>query len=255
MEHAKLKTKAALHPLDIIYGVHQDSEEEVSRLSQFIERQFSAKPARALKILEAGCGQKWALNLKGLTYSLTGIDQSEQAITERQTTRGDLDEVIIGDLVTARFPEQHFDVIYCSYVLEHVNGAEKVMENFFSWLRPGGLMILRIPDPSTAYSFLAQHLPFYLHVLAKRLMGSMNAGKPGYDPFPTFFDPIVSREGIHDFCQKKGLEVRIEYSYGFTTFRPFFPVADLILRILGWMSFGKLDSKRTDLLFVIEKTI
>jgi len=250
-----LKTKQALHPLDIVYGIHQDSEAEVSRLSQFIERHFSARAVCVLKILEAGCGQKWALNLNGLTFSLTGIDQSEQAITERQSNRGDLDEVIIGDLVTARFPEQNFDIIYCSYVLEHVSGAEKVLENFSTWLRPGGLLILRIPDPSTAYSFLAKHLPFYLHVLAKRVMGSKNAGKPGYDPFPTFFDPIVSREGIHDFCRKTGLKVRIEYSYGYTTFRPFFPVADLILRILGWASFGKLDSKRTDLLFVIEKTL
>lgn len=250
-----MKGKPDLDALEIVYGLHQDSAEEVGRLSRFIEKHFSKRPACVLKILEAGCGHKWALNLSGLTYSLTGVDRSEQAIMERQNNQGDLDELIIEDLVAVKFPEQSFDVIYCSYVLEHVSGAAKVMANFSMWLKPGGLLILRIPDPSTAYSFLAKHLPFYLHVLAKRAMGLRNAGKPGYDPFPTFFDPIVSREGIHGFCQTEGLKIWIEYSYGFTTFKPFFPIADLILRILGWVSLGNLDSRRTDLLFVIEKNI
>jgi len=244
----------AINPKDeltVVTDFPPNSSKEVSKLSSFVENHFLESSDRTLNILEAGCGQKWALNLQGLNYKLTGVDLSEDAIKERQKKHGDLDEVIIGDLTAIELSCHAFDVIYSSYVLEHVDGAEKVMENFYAWLKPGGLLIIRIPDPVTAYSFLSKYLPFPMHILLKRAMGDKNAGKRGYDPFPTFFDSIVSRSGIHDFCQRKNLKIRIEYSYGYTTHIPI--IAHWGLKILGWLSLGNLDSSRVDLLFVIEK--
>ena len=37
-----------------------------------------------------------------------------------------------------------------------------------------------------------------------------NAGKPGYDPFPVFYDDVVSRRGIHRYCAERGCKVHDE---------------------------------------------
>lgn len=230
--------------------------EDVRTISDFINDHFAKKRNETLKILEAGCGQKWTLKLSGLSYELTGIDLSPEAIEFRQQKYNDLDQVIIGDLATLKLPYNSFDLIYSSYVLEHIDGAEKVLENFLSWLRPGGLLVMRIPDPITTYSFLSKVLPFWLHIALRRATGSKNAGKPGYDPFPTFFDPVVSRHGIHHFCQAHGLKVRVEYSYSLDAYKQFislYPIANLAFKALSALSFGKLSSSRIDLLFIIEK--
>ena len=45
----------------------------------------------------------------------------------RRETHNDIDVEIVGDLRSAELPSESFDVVYCSYVLEHVEGAELVV--------------------------------------------------------------------------------------------------------------------------------
>lgn len=39
-----------------------------------------------------------------------------------------------------------FDVIYCLDMLEHVEDPRKVLENFATWIRPGGFLFLHTPS-------------------------------------------------------------------------------------------------------------
>lgn len=125
--------------LKILMNVLPYSLEEVARTSNFVKDHFAERRHETLKILEAGCGQVWWLDLNGLNYELTGVDLSREAVELRQQKFNDLDQVVIGDLLTVEFPNDGFDVIYNSYVLEHVDEAERVLENFYQWLKPGGL--------------------------------------------------------------------------------------------------------------------
>ena len=80
-----------------------------------------------LRILEAGCGAKWPLRLEGTPYRLTAVDIDTDALEIRKTRVRDVDEVMVGDLRTADlFPARSFDVIYNSFVLEHIEGAEGI---------------------------------------------------------------------------------------------------------------------------------
>lgn len=167
-----------------------------------------------LEILEAGCGTKWSLDLKNVRYTLTGIDTDQNALNIRKNQSGDLETAILGDLRTANLRENAYDVIYNAYVLEHIDGAESVLKNFARWLKPSGILILLIPNRDSAKGFLTRILPFWLHIFYKKyIQGVGNAGKPGFDPFPTFFDNIVTRKGIYEFCEKHNLVIREEYSY------------------------------------------
>lgn len=49
------------------------------------------------------------------------------------------------DITGIQYPENTFDMIYCSHVLEHVPEDRKAMREFYRVLRPGGWAILMVP--------------------------------------------------------------------------------------------------------------
>lgn len=154
-----------------------------------------------LRILEAGCGRHWELQLS-VPYSLTGIDLDRDALAART----DLHHAIVADLRTYDFPPRSFDVIYSAFVLEHVSGAEQVLERFERWLAPGGLLAIQVPDRDSAYGLLTRVTPHWAHVLVYRhVFGYRWAGTPGHGPYPTHHDEVISARGLRRFCARRGL--------------------------------------------------
>lgn len=203
----------------------------------------------SLTILEAGCGRAWPLKLDGIAAHLTGIDLDPVALANRR----DLERAIVGDIRdrTLLAPES-CDVVYSSFVLEHVDGAEQVLENFLTWLRPGGLLIVRIPDGGSAYGFAARVTPFWVHVFYKRWIAGMpNAGKPGFDPYPVHYDPVVSRRGLHDFCARKACRIVEELGTGFYLRGRMGLLMRAAAQLLWAVSFGRLAWRHNDLTYVI----
>lgn len=209
-----------------------------------------------LQILEAGCGRHWPLNLKGLSYVLTGVDLDKSALDFRKKKFNDLHEIIIGDLHTVDLEEKKYDVIYNSFVLEHVHNAELILENFSKWLKPGGLLIMRIPDRNSVHGFITRFTPLWFHIFCRKYIdGFQNAGKPGYGPYPIFYDPVVSRAGIHQYCQKNRFAIKEEYGYGFYLNRKgIIPVLiRLFVKSISLLSLGKLAWQYDSLTYILEK--
>ena len=209
-----------------------------------------------LRILEAGCGQYWPLNLKGIQFTLTGVDINKDALHIRQTRYNDLSEIIIGDLRSLDLEKNRYDVIYNSYVLEHIDGAERVLEKFANWLKPGGILILRMPDRNSVRGFVTRITPFWFHMFYnKYIVRWRHAGKAGFGPYPTFYDPIVSRAGIQQYCRNHHFNIKEEYgqrsglrSQGITGFLIY-----LFVRSVSLLSLGKLAWEYTDLTYILEK--
>jgi hypothetical protein len=63
-----------LKPLPLTTSWHQETQ----LLADWIKRKASV--SAPLQILEAGCGQRWDLNLNGTQYLLTGVDLDEAAL-------------------------------------------------------------------------------------------------------------------------------------------------------------------------------
>ena len=233
--------------------VVREYRDSVQLMERWIGMQYSQRP---LRILEAGCGNKWPLKLN-VPYTLTAIDLDANALAIRKSKMRDIDEAIEGDLRAGDIaPEGRFDVVYNSFVLEHVRGAEQVLDNLFRWLTPGGLLILRIPDRDTVYGFLTRITPFWSHVMLKRYVYRMpNAGKPGYDPYPTFHEPVVSRRGVHEYCEKHGHIVKGEIGHGdYLPQRPSLNlVGNAVVRSLSHLSFGNLEWRYNNVTFALQK--
>jgi SAM-dependent methyltransferase len=49
------------------------------------------------------------------------------------------------DITQISFPDNHFDAIYCSHVLEHVTEDRKAIHEFWRILRPGRWALLQVP--------------------------------------------------------------------------------------------------------------
>jgi hypothetical protein len=49
------------------------------------------------------------------------------------------------DITDIQYPDNNFDVIYCSHVLEHVSEDRRAMREFCRVLKPGGWAILQVP--------------------------------------------------------------------------------------------------------------
>lgn len=214
------------------------------------------RPEPTLRILEAGCGQKWPIAMDGVPRHITGIDFDADAVRIRQQTQGDLDDAIIGDLRTCDIPQAAFDIVYCSFVLEHVEGAHSTLERLVSAARPGGRIIIRIPDGDTVFGFFVRHSPFWTHVAYKRYVeGFRDAGKPGHAPYPTVYEDVVSVRGLRAFARDHDLDVTTDYGSNLylSHFGPFARVADATLRLIARLSRGRLSATHNDVAFVFER--
>lgn len=230
----------------------KDQNQECELFGNYIKKK--ADGGGQLNILEAGCGRFWPINMTGVRYSLTGVDSNKNALEIRQIQQNDLDEIIIGDLRYIKLEKNKYDIIWSSFVLEHVDGAEQVLNNFVRWLKPGGFLLLRFPARNSAYGFITRITPFWFHVFYKKyILGCKNAGKPGWDPFPTYYDKVLSRKEFHEFCKKQGLVIREEYGTNFTKTNFFTLLEHSLVKIIHIISLGKLASDYNNLTYILEK--
>ncbi|MEQ8859560.1 MAG: class I SAM-dependent methyltransferase [Pseudomonadales bacterium] len=196
-------------------------------------------------VLEAGCGRRWPFDRSDMDVYLVGIDLDDDALAMRT----DLDRKLHGDIRTASFPEDSFDAIYSSFVLEHVQGAEKALDNFARWVKPGGHIVIVVPDRDSVYGFLTRTTPLWVHTLTKRwVFGNKNAGKPGYGPYPTYHEHVIGQAGMRQFVDTHDLELVETKTSG--RMRGWI---QLVCRMVSYLSFGRLAHGHINLTYVLRR--
>jgi 2-polyprenyl-3-methyl-5-hydroxy-6-metoxy-1,4-benzoquinol methylase len=101
-------------------------------------------PEGTSDVLEVGCGKGFTGELlqRERGCRVTGVELNEQIAREARTR---LHAVIHGDILTAPI-EGRFDVAILFDVVEHVVRAETLLRRVASLVRPGGLLILSLPN-------------------------------------------------------------------------------------------------------------
>lgn len=216
----------------------------------------TAGPDGTVRLLEAGCGQRWNLEVPDVELRITGIDLDAEALEIRRALEGDLEDYIVGDIRTTPIPTGAFDAVYCSFLLEHVEGAEGALDRLVTALRPGGRLILKIPDGRSVYGFASKYVPFRFHVAYKRYVeGFKDAGKPGHAPYPVVYDPVVSLEGLRRYADEHGLRIVMEAGLNTNvklTFGRAAPAVEASLRGVALLSGRRLTATHNDLAVVLE---
>jgi SAM-dependent methyltransferase len=236
--------------------VFKDRKKEREMIEKLIRKKVSDNN-KIIHILEAGCGRRWPYKLEGIPYVLTGVDIDKRALEMRKNTLADLDIAIEGDLTWINLDADKYDVIYCEFVLEHIKRADLVIKNFAKWVKPNGIIIIKIPDRNSVKGYITRITPFWFHIFFHRyILGSKFAGKPGYNPYKTYFHPIVSRSGLRDFCNENN-NIDLEAEYGCCYRGPksglIIAMIKIFAKIISIISFGFLNCKHNDLLFILRK--
>src|SRR5262245_2461357 len=226
-------------------------------VSLFVRQVFATRgESGPIKVLEAGCGRRWPLDLGDLPLEITGVDIDGHALDERLRA-GDLHRGINEDLRTVNFHSGEFDFTYCCDVLEHIQGAEPVLNRFFDWVRPGGIVVLIIPDKRTVFGWGTRCSPHWLHVAYhKYVLRMKNAGRPGHSPYRTYYDDVISRPGIWSFCAKQGHKIVLEYGYPPSASdwpEWFLRCYQVSAPLISTLSRGKIASSHIGLIYAIEK--
>lgn len=141
---------------------------EGSKFSGIIERLVGTRRAWFIgrqirqhgRILDIGCGRGITLGaLANSGFETHGFEVSAQAvqgIDERVQTR------ISSSLQEAQYPDQYFDGIILWHVLEHVPKPTEVLREARRILKPGGVIIVAVPNFSSVQARWAGSAWFHL---------------------------------------------------------------------------------------------
>ena len=158
-----------------------------ARHSRFLTRQL---PPGA-RVLDVGCGR--GLALRALTqagYEAHGFERSSdavQGIDPRVQVR------IADDLSAADYPENYFDAVIIWHVLEHVRNPGEVLLEIARILKPGGRIIVAVPNYSSLQSRWAGSAWFHLDL-----------------PRHLYHFPVAA---LHDLLENSGFDCRSEHHF------------------------------------------
>ena len=213
--------------------------------------------ADSVHLLEAGCGSTSKVRL-GANVSVTGIDISPLQLERNEA----LNEKILGDLQTYQFPKNCFDIIICWDVLEHLDKPDKALDQFFSSVKPGGLIILAYPNLYSLKGIITKLTPHVFHVWYYHyLLHRPDAGKNDTAPFVTFLRlratyPVIRKMARANHAHEIFLALRESLSMRYV--RQNFPFFDLSMNVISavsrTLSLGNIDLSRSDCIQVFKST-
>lgn len=138
-----------------ISDAHYRSGAEFERTSKRFMRSL-VPSERPLRILDVGCGT--GLNAAQLTqrgHDVFGIDVSPVAI-EKLRAQGLNGSVVDIEAEPLAFPENTFDLVYASEVIEHCVDTRKFLRNLRTVLKRDGTLLLSTPNSAFwAYRLLS----------------------------------------------------------------------------------------------------
>jgi ubiquinone/menaquinone biosynthesis C-methylase UbiE len=139
------------------YVLESESEfdrlERQSRLAGYDCQQELALAAlpplhEGMRVLDAGCGSGILARYLARQHpdcAIAGCDLSEVRVRQAQDAAKDLPNLHfdVQDLARLDYPEGHFDIIICRYVLQHLprDIRSTVLASFLRCLKPGGRLV------------------------------------------------------------------------------------------------------------------
>lgn len=130
---------------------------EAARLVSEIAR----APGEPIRVLDIGCGSgQFLARMIPLGYEAHGTEYSPDSGRRAATVNGL--RLHVGPLRPDTYPAGHFDLISIWHVLEHLRDPDEALQNCRAWLRPGGFLMLAVPNVGSWQASLFRGAWFHL---------------------------------------------------------------------------------------------
>ncbi len=114
------------------------------------------------RLLDAGCGEgRHCFGALERGARVVGLDLDQRALRAaagglrgRARERGSLGEMIRGDTFHLPFPDETFDKVICSEVMEHVHDYRAAARELARVTRPEGMVAVTIPTATSEHLYL-----------------------------------------------------------------------------------------------------
>jgi SAM-dependent methyltransferase len=156
--------------------VHQDSFRFVDG---YLTAETPPRRGRSARVLDVGCATGLLLSyFKAVGYEcVEGIDPAPECKPLAERLYG----VKVDTATVSSFaPDQPYDVVCLSSVLEHLPAAAAALERIKTWLAPDGLLFLMVPDAENFgadmkepfLEFSVEHIKFFTRSSLERLLAN-----------------------------------------------------------------------------------
>lgn len=120
---------------------------EIARLSEVlgaIAKVLEIAPKKSLRICDLGCGRGWLASELTKFGSVVAVDLSATGVEQARERWPHID-FRVADITEWR-PDESFDLVVSSEVLEHVPDQDRFAETARHLLRDGGCLVLTTPN-------------------------------------------------------------------------------------------------------------
>jgi SAM-dependent methyltransferase len=174
----------------------QSGLEELGRAERFVEALLPREVV--LKVLAAEAGMRFYVRPPAYFVRV-------EALQTERSLRTDADEYRTVDLERIELGRAEYDVVLCCNVLEHVRRPVAVLPLLRDSLRPGGLIVIMVPNVVSLKSIVTRVTPFALH----RWYYHRVARRPDIDPARSVHSFSLRPASLRRHAQKGGW--KIEY--------------------------------------------
>ncbi|PHS24220.1 MAG: hypothetical protein COA83_08560 [Methylophaga sp.] len=163
------------------------------------------------KLLDVGCGNgRYLATMRSLGWDVQGVELSEDGL--KVCLASGL-PVHHGDLKSASFADDSFDVITVRHVIEHIRESHPFMTELARTLKPDGKLIIVTPN-SDAFAlgrdylganWYANDVPRHLILFSRDNLGQL-ASKHGLQPYKSWFEttPKIILNSLDYVIKNKG---------------------------------------------------
>ncbi len=133
----------------------------LAKRRRYVEGVLAARAAcrRIRTALDLGCGDgmhyRWLARFAGVTY---GSDYNLSRLRRAVRLPGAAGRIFLADICRYPVADAGFDLVFFNHVLEHIPDDQQALAEVHRILRPGGMLILGVPNEGAVFWQLAFRL-------------------------------------------------------------------------------------------------